>query len=149
MKKLLILLVVVAMVLVVAPAAFAGNGNGNGDGTGNGGGNGGGSKATVVNYSLSGTVTEVGADSITLTVVKGNKAARAYKGQTVTLNLTAATLLYERTADRELVAATLADFAVGDRVNSSGTLDRSDAAAPVFTAKRATIALPVGTCRVP
>jgi len=147
MKKLLILLVVVAMVLVVAPAAFAGNGNGNGNGDGTG--NGGGSKATVVNYSLSGTVTAVGADSITLTVVKGNKAARAYKGQTVTLKVTATTLLYERTADRELVAATLADFAAGDRVNSSGTLDRSNAAAPVFTAKRATIALPVGTCRVP
>ncbi len=147
MKKLLILLVVVAMVLVVAPAAFAGNGNGNGGG--NGGGKGGGSKATVVKYSLSGTVTAVGADSITLTVVKGNKAARAYKGQTVTLNVTAASLLYERTADRELVAATLADFAAGDRVNSSGTLDRSNAAAPVFTAKRATIALPVGTCLVP
>ncbi len=143
MKKLLILMVVVAMVLVVAPAAFAGNGNGNGNGKG------GGSKATVVNYSLSGTVTAVGADSITLTVVKGNKAARAYKGQTVTLNVTAATLLYERTADRELVAAALADFAAGDRVNSSGTLNRSNAAAPVFTAKRATIALPVGTCLVP
>jgi hypothetical protein len=144
MKKLLILLVVVAMVLVVAPAAFAGNGNGGG--TGNGGG---GSTATVVNYSLSGTVTAVGADSITLTVVKGNKAGRASKGQTVTLHVTSATLLYQRTADRELVAATLADFAAGDRVNSSGTLDRSNAAAPVFTAKRATIALPVGTCLVP
>lgn len=145
MKKLLMLLVVAAMVLVVVPAAFAGNGKGNGNGKGKGGG----SKATVVNYSLSGTVTAVGADSITLTVVKGNKAARAYKGQTVTLNVTATTLLYERTADRELVAATLADFAAGDRVNSSGTVDRSNAAAPVFTARRATIALPVGTCLAP
>lgn len=143
MKKLLMLLVVVAMVLVVAPAAFAGNGKGNGTGKG------GGSKATVVNYSLSGTVTAVGADSITLTVVRGNKAARAYKGQTVTLNITATTLLYKRTADRELVTAALADFAAGDRVNSSGTLDRSDASAPVFTARRATIALPAGTCLAP
>ena len=145
MKKLVMLIAVVAMVLVVVPAAFAGNGNGNGKGGGAG------SKATVVNYSLSGTVTAADADAgtITVTVVKGNKAARAYKGQTITLNVTATTLLNERTTDGDLVAAALADFAAGDRVTSTGSLNRADAAAPVFTAKRVTIALPLGTCLVP
>lgn len=143
MKKLLMLIAVVAMALVIVPAAFAGNGNGQGGGAG--------SKATVVNYSLSGTVTAVDAEAgaITVTIVKANKAARAYKGKTVTLNVAATTLLNERTADGDLVAATIADFAAGDRVTSTGRLDRTDAAAPIFTAKRVTIALPLGTCLVP
>lgn len=143
MKKLLMLIAVVAMALVVAPAAFAGNGNGHGGGAG--------SKATVVNYSLSGTLTAVDAEAgaITVTVVKANRAARTYKGKTVKLNVTTMTLLRERTADGDLVVAALTDFAAGDRVTSAGRLNRSDAAAPVFTAKRVTIALPVGTCLVP
>ena len=129
------------------------DGTGTGTGTSNnaGAGNGAASKRTIVNYSLSGKVTAVDAEAgaITVTVVKGNKAARPYKGQTITLNVTATTLLRERTVDGDLVVVTLADFAVGDRVNSAGRLNRADATAPVFTAKRVTIALPLGTCLVP
>ena len=41
--------------------------------------------------------------------------------------------------DGELVAITLADFKAGDRVKSVGKLDKTDAAAPVFTASRITL----------
>ena len=132
MRKLIVLAVVVALALLVVPAAFAGNGNG-------------GSKKAVVNYSLSGNVTAVDADNgvVSVTVVKANRAARAYKGQTVDLMVATTTLYYERTADGERVAVTLADIAAGDRITSSGKLTKATGA---FNAKRITIALPVGTC---
>jgi hypothetical protein len=134
MRKLIVLAVVVALALLVVPAALAGNGPGNG-----------GSKAAVVNYSLSGNVTAVDADNgvVSVTVVKANKAARGYKGETVDLKVAATTLYYERTADGERVAVTLADITAGDRITSSGKLTKATGA---FSAKRITIALPVGTC---
>lgn len=132
MRKLIVLAVVVALALMVVPAAFAGNGQA-------------GSRKTVVNYSLSGNVTAVDADNgiVSVTVVKANKAARAYKGKTVDLKVAATTLYYERTADGERVAVTLADIAAGDRITSTGKLTKATGA---FSAKRITIALPVGTC---
>jgi len=134
MRKLIVLAVVVALALLVVPAAFAGNSNGAG-----------GSKATVVNYSLSGNVTDVDAADgvVSVTVVKANKAARGYKGQTVDLKVSGTTLYYERTADGERVAVTLADISAGDRITSTGKLTK---AAGTFSAKRITIALPIGTC---
>jgi len=133
-KKLIVLAVVIALALVAAPAAFAGNGNGNG-----------GARKAVVNYSLSGNVTAVDAENgiVSVTVVKANRAARAYKGKTVELKVAAATLYYERTAEGERVAVTLADISAGDRVTSTGKLTRATGA---FSAKRITIALPIGTC---
>jgi hypothetical protein len=138
MRKLLVLAAVVALALVVVPVALAGNGNGTGTGQG-------GSKAAVVNYSLSGNVTAVDADSgvVSVTVLKANKAARAYKGKTVDLLVTSTTLYYERTADGERVAVSLADISAGDRITSTGKLTKATGA---FSAKRITIALPVGTC---
>jgi hypothetical protein len=135
-KKLIVLAVVIALALVAAPAAFAGNGTGNGNG---------GSKKAVVNYSLSGNVTAVDAENgiVSVTVVKANRAARAYKGKTVELKVAATTLYYERTADGERVAVTLADISAGDRVTSTGKLTKANGA---FSAKRITIALPIGTC---
>jgi hypothetical protein len=136
MRKLIVLAVVAALALMAAPAAFAGNGNGKGNG---------GKKKAVVNYSLSGNVTAVDAanGSVSVEVVKANAAARSYKGKTVDLKVAATTLYYERTADGERVAVTLADIAVGDRITSTGKLTKATGA---FAAKRITIALPVGTC---
>jgi len=132
MRKLIVLAVVAALALMAAPAAFAGNGQG-------------GSKKTVVNYSLSGNVTAVDADNgvVSVTVVKANSAARAFKGKTVDLKVAATTLYYERTVDGERVAVTLADISAGDRITSNGKLTK---ATGTFDAKRITIALPVGTC---
>ena len=133
-KKLIVLTVVIALALVAAPAAFAGNGHGKG-----------GSKKAVVNYSLSGNVTAVDAENgvVSVTVVRANRAARAYKGKTVELKVSATTLYYERLADRTRVTVTLADISAGDRITSNGKLTRATGA---FSAKRITIALPIGTC---
>jgi hypothetical protein len=133
-KKLVVLAVVVALALMAAPAALAGNGNGKG-----------GSKKAVVNYSLSGNVTAVDAENgiVSVTVVKANKAARAFKTKTIDLKVAATTLYYERAADGTRVAVTLTDIEAGDRITSTGKLAK---ATGVFSAKRITIALPIGTC---
>jgi hypothetical protein len=153
MRKLFILAVVAVVALTIVPAALAGNGNGPGDGTGTGvctgtgtgPGSGFGPQAGGARYTVNGTVTAVGTDSLTVTVKSGNRAVRKSIGKTVVLAITADTLLYERNADRTLVNATLADFAAGDRVTSVGTVDLSVAADPVFTAYRVTLRPPVGT----
>lgn len=134
MRKLIVLAVVVALALLVVPAAFAGNGPG-------------GSKAAVVNYSLRGNVTAVDADNgiVSVTVVKASKAARGYKGDTVDLKVAATTLCYERTADGERIAVTLPDISAGDRITSTGKLTKATGA---FSARRITIALPLGTCLI-
>lgn len=154
MRKLLILAVVALAALSIVPAALAGNGPGDGTGTGTcpgtgtgtGPGAGSGPQARGARYAVSGTVTAIGADSLTITVKSGNRAVRKSIGKTVVLAITADTLLYKRSADRTRVTATLADFAVGDRMTSVGTVDRSVAADPVFTAYRVTLRPPVGTC---
>ncbi len=132
MRKLIVLAVVIALALVVAPAALAGNGHG-------------GSKASVVTYSLSGNVTAVDADNgvVSVTVVRANRAARGFKGDVVDLKVAATTRLYERTADGDLVVVQLADISAGERITSMGSLKKTTGA---FSAKRITIALPIGTC---
>ena len=146
MRRLIVLAVVVALALLIVPAAFAGNGPGGSGGSGGcGGSNGSGPQAAVVNYSLSGNVTAVDADNgiVSVTVVRANKAARGYKGETVDLRVASTTLYYERTADGERVAVMLTDISVGDRITSSGKLTK---ATDTFQAKCITIALPLGTC---
>jgi hypothetical protein len=151
MKKLIVTMAVLALALMLAPAAFAGDGtcDGTGGGTGNGGGNGEGTgtqtqthkRAHNVKYSLNGTVQAADTEASTLSVLvkQSNRRARAYKGDVVTLTVTAATKLYRRTVDGELVTITLADFRAGDRITSVGRLDKTDAANPVFTASRITL----------
>jgi hypothetical protein len=133
-KKLVLLAVAVALALMAAPSALAGNGNGTG-----------GSKKTVVNYSLSGNVTMVDAENgiVSVTVVKANKSARAFATRTVDLKVAATTLYYEHAADGTRVAVTLADIEAGDRITSTGKLTKATGA---FSARRITIALPIGTC---
>jgi len=143
-RKLIVLAVTLAIVLAAVPAALAAGGGGNGPGPGTGPG----AKARNVAYALNGTVKAVDADAATLDVLvkSANRKARAYRGDVVTITVTAATKLYQRTVDGELVVITIADFAAGDRVTSVGSLDKTDPDAPVFTAKRVTLRLPVGTC---
>ena len=142
MKKLLILAVIALFALSVVPAALAGNGTGTGTGVRPG-------TCPVpvagAQYAVNGTVTAIGADSLTITVKSGNRAMRTFVGKSIVLKVTADTLLYERTIDRTLVTITLADFAIGDRANSCGALDLSNAASPLFTAYRVTLLPPVGS----
>ena len=145
MKKLIILAVILALALMLAPAALAaGGGGGNGPGPG-----GAATHAHNVNYSLNGTVQAVdtSASTISVLVKQSNRRARAFKGDVVSITVTDTTKLYRRTVDGELVAITLADFAADDRVQSVGTLDKTDPAAPVFTARRITLRPVVDTAR--
>lgn len=155
MRKLIAAVSVLALALLLAPAALAAGGTC--DGTGPGGGTGGGTgsgagtqtqtRAHNVKYSLNGAVqaADTGASTITVLVKQSNRRARAYKGQVVTITVTATTKLYQRTVDGELVSITLADFKADDRVQSVGTLDKTDPAAPVFTAQRITLRPALGT----
>ena len=141
MKKPIILAVILAVALTLAPVALAG-GSGNGPGPA-----GAAACAHNVKYSLNATVRAVDTSAGTLTVLvkQSNRRARAYKGHVVTIAATATTKLYRRTVDGELVVIALADFAAGDRVRSVGTLDKTDPAAPAFTAFRITLRPAVGT----
>jgi hypothetical protein len=154
MKRLIVAMVALTLALTLAPAAFAAGGSCDGTGPGgNGGGAGGGAgtqaqtRSHMARYSLSGTVKAVDAGASTLSVLvnQSNHRARAYKGDVVILRVTAATKLYQRTADGQLVSVALDAFSAGDRVTSVGTLDRSDPAAPVFTALRVTLRPALGT----
>jgi hypothetical protein len=143
MRKLILLAVVLAVAMTLAPAALAAGGDGTGPGPG-----GAATQAHNVKYSLNGTVQAVNTDVSTLSVLvkQTNRRARAYRGDVVTITVTATTKLYQRTADGELVVITLADLAAGDRVTSVGTLDKTDPAAPLFTATRVTLRPPAGSC---
>jgi hypothetical protein len=151
MRKLIAAVSVLALALLLAPAALAAGGTCDGTGPGGGTGSGAGTqtqtRAHNVKYSLNGTVqaADTGASTLTVLVKQSNRRARAYKGQVVTITVTATTKLYQRTVDGELVAITLADFKAGDRVQSVGTLDKTDPAAPVFTAQRITLRPALGT----
>jgi hypothetical protein len=151
MRKLIAAVSVLALALLLAPAALAAGGTCDGTGPGGGTGSGAGTqtqtRAHNVKYSLNGTVqaADTGASTLTVLVKQSNRRARAYKGQVVTITVTASTKLYQRTVDGELVAITLADFKAGDRVQSVGTLDKTDPAAPVFTAQRITLRPALGT----
>jgi hypothetical protein len=151
MRKLIAAVSVLALALLLAPAALAAGGTCDGTGPGGGTGSGAGTqtqtRAHNVKYSLNGTVqaADTGASTLTVLVKQSNRRARAYKGQVVTITVTATTKLYQRTVDGELVAITLADFKAGDRVQSVGTLDKTDPATPVFTAQRITLRPALGT----
>lgn len=143
MKKLIVLAVILTVALMLAPAALAGGGTG----TGHSNGPGPATHAHNVKYSLNGTVQAVDASANTLSVLvkQSNRRARAYKGDVVTLVVTATTKLYQRTVDGELVAISLTDFKAGDRVQSVGKLDKTDPADPIFTAFRITLRPVIGT----
>jgi hypothetical protein len=126
-----------------------GTGTGVCDGTGTGTGTGTQTQPQVrgVKYSLNGVVQAADTDASTLSVLvkQSNRKARPYKGKTVTITITATTALYQRTVDGELVVITLADLKSGDRIQSIGTLIKTDPAAPIFTAQRVTLRPALGT----
>jgi hypothetical protein len=156
MKRLIVTVAVLALALMLAPAAFAGDGTCDGTGGGSGGGDCTGThsqtqthkRAHNVKYSLNGTVqtADTKASTLSVFVEQCNRRARAYKGDVVTVTVTATTKLYRRTVDGEFLVITLADFKAGDRITSVGKLDKTDAANPVFTASRITLRPAVGTC---
>lgn len=117
MKKIsVILTLVLLMTLVIASPVFAGNGNGNGSGQSRGTG---GRVATVggqQNFSLVGTITAVGTDSITIQTINAR-----FAGQVITVQVSADTRLYQWT-DTGKVVISLSDIAVDQSVNVKGKM---------------------------
>ena len=132
---------ILAVALAVAPVALAwGGGSGNGPGP-----NGTATQAHNVKYSLNGTVQA--ADTVRQHhhgTREAGQPPRRLQGRRDHHHRDDHDELYQRTVDEELVAITLADFKAGDRVQSVGTLDKTDLATPVFTADRVTLRPAVG-----
>jgi len=90
-------------------------------------------------FALVGTITALGADTITVQVQSGNRYVKPYIGQELTVQVTGSTRYMRWTADGS-VPISFADLNVGDATNINGTLAES-----TFTATRVTIDVPM-TC---
>lgn len=136
MKKLTVLTLVVIMLAVSAVPAFAAGGppstRGSGSGTCGGMHNGYGIRTP---YALSGTISAIDsvARTVTVTVACGNRLAKPYIGQAVTLQTTETTRFLLRNEDGTVTPITFDDLAIGQNVSSHGTL-----VGGVFTAVRIT-----------
>lgn len=122
MRKKLVALVLVALValVTVAPALAFGNGVD------------GGSRQQF--FSVRGTITAIGGDTITVQVFDSSRLVWPHIGQALTVQMTPATLYYEWTPDG-LVSITFGDVEVGDTSNIHGTVAEDGD----FTADRVTV----------
>ncbi len=135
MKKFAVLtLVVVMLALSVVPAFAKGPAQARGTGMGTCTGTQAGAGVSTP-YALSGTISAMDAENrtVTVTVVCGNRLAKPYVGQDVTLLTTSATRFLLRNADGTITPITFEDLVVGQNVSSHGTLVDN-----VFTAVRVT-----------
>ncbi|OGO11839.1 MAG: hypothetical protein A2Y53_03535 [Chloroflexi bacterium RBG_16_47_49] len=125
MKKLTVItLVVIMLVLSVVPALAAGGPPAN---RGTASGNSDGNQVSFgirTPYALSGTISGIDGDARTVivTVVCGNRLVNPYIGQNVTLQTTVATRFLLRNEDGMVTPIAFEDLAVGQNINSHGTL---------------------------
>ena len=136
MKKITVITLVVIMLAVSAVPAFAkggtpanhGTGNGNCGGTQNGFG-------VSAPYALSSIISSIDAEArtVTVTVVCGNRLAKPFIGQDVTLLTTDATRFLLRNADGSITPISFDNLAEGQKISSHGTLTNG-----VWTAVRVT-----------
>ncbi|MEZ0397116.1 MAG: DUF5666 domain-containing protein [Anaerolineales bacterium] len=131
MKKFsVILLVLVLALALVAPAAAAGNGPGSG-----GSGNGNGQQGPRGTFAITGTITAIGPNTVTVQVYRGNTLVQPYLGTPVTVTVTAGTrYLFKSSSAATATAITFADLRVGNPVSVNGTLANN-----VWTASRITV----------
>jgi hypothetical protein len=134
MKKFIVTLLVVVLALaMVAPVAAAGNGPGNGGG--NGSGNGGGQQGGRGTFAMTGTITAIGTNSVTIQVNRGNTLVQPYVGTQVTVTTTATTrYLYKSSSTATATTIAFADLQVGNPVSVNGTLANN-----IWTATRVTV----------
>ncbi len=126
MKKLIVTVAVLALALMLAPAAFAGDGtcdgSGGGDCTGTQSQTQTHKRAHNVEYSERDRAERpTTASTLSVFVKQCNHRTRAYKGDVVTVTVTATTRLYRRTVDGKLLVVTLADFKAGDPITWSAS----------------------------
>ncbi len=90
-------------------------------------------------FSLTGTITALGTDSITVLVRNGNRLVKPYIGQELLVQVTGATRYRQWTADG-CIPITFKDLGVGDATSIQGTVSEE-----VFTAARVTVDVPCCT----
>ena len=124
-----------------------GGGNGPGDGTGpigglgpfggkgsdcNGSGNGRGRHGPRINFTINGTISAIGTDTVTITVTCGNKTVQPYIGSPVTVTVTPLTR-YNLEAGTTETPILFSDLQVDQLVSLNGTVVDS-----VWTVRRIT-----------
>jgi hypothetical protein len=90
-------------------------------------------------FTLTGTITVIGTDSITVLVRNGNRLIKPYIGQELVVQVTESTR-YRQWTPEGCVPITFEDLEVGDTASMEGT-----ASEEVFTAARVTVDVPCCT----
>jgi hypothetical protein len=90
-------------------------------------------------FTLTGTITAIGTDSITVLVHNGNRLIKPYIGQELVVQVTENTRYRQWTPDG-CVPITFEDLEVGDATSIQGTVSEE-----VFTAARVTVDVPCCT----
>src|SRR5665648_386641 len=126
MKRIsVILTLVLLMTLVIASPVLANNGNGGGQSRGTVG------RVFLVggqqNFSLVGTISEVGSDTITIQTINAR-----FAGQVIAVQVSDGTRLYQWTETGKVVIS-LDDIAVGQSVNVKGKMIAEDYLATTVT----------------
>ncbi len=122
-KTLVLLLVLIFAFAAVFPAYAAGNNPGSGQGQ----------KGPRGTFAMTGTITAIGANTVTVQVIRGNNLVKPYIGTQLTVTVTAATryLFKDGTTTTPI---TFADLKVGDPVSVNGAVANG-----IWTTKRITV----------
>ena len=141
MKKrwMLLILVVLTALIAAAPALAAGPGNQNRQENQHRYGVGVPQLHNGQNFTLTGTITVLGADSITVLIRNGNHLIKPYIGQELVVQVTESTR-YRQWTPEGCVPITFEDLEVGDTTSIQGTVSEE-----VFTAARVTVDVPCCT----
>jgi hypothetical protein len=125
MKKLIVLLAVFALAFAaVTPAFTAGQGPGKGQGS---------QKGPRGTFAMTGYITAIGSNTVTIQVYRGNNLVKPYIGQTLTVTVTSSTrYIFKNGTTSTPIKFT--DLKVGDPVSANGTVANG-----VWTAKRITV----------
>jgi len=150
MKKIIVLLLVLVLTFaMVVPASAGGNGPGAGNGNGYAGGNGTGTGAGTGTgtgngstseqqgpssiFAITGTIAAIGTDSVTITLIRGNKLVQSYIDLPVTVTVNLQTRYLYRT-DTATTIIKFVDLKQGQPVSVNGTV-----ANDIWTASRITV----------
>jgi hypothetical protein len=134
MKKMIILLAVLVLTFaLVIPASANGNGPAAGRKGAAGPGFGSGQPAAAGTFTFAGTITTIGANSVTVEAVGGSKLAQPSIGAQLTLAVTTQTRYVLRDGTTTTLI-TFADLQVGQQVSVQGMIVDS-----IWTASRITV----------
>jgi hypothetical protein len=132
MKKMLAILVVLLLAFAMVIPAAAGNGPG-GSGKGSGSGTGQGQQGSRGIFAITGTITALGSNTVSINVNRGNKLVQPYLGTELTVTVTSRTrYLYKDGTTTSVIG--FADLKVGQPVSVHGRV-----ADEIWTTSRITV----------